>query len=68
MEYKAQQPSRPKLQPRLIIHGGAGNITPATLTPDRYKEFRVALLTIVQHPLRPLFTYLTTHIFNHQEI
>ncbi|KAK4237160.1 hypothetical protein C8A03DRAFT_16258 [Achaetomium macrosporum] len=47
MEYKPQPPSGPKLQPRLIIHGGAGNITPATLTPDRYKEFRVALLTIV---------------------
>jgi L-asparaginase len=47
MEYK-QQPSPAKVQPRIIIHGGAGNITPATLTPERYTEFRTALLTIVR--------------------
>jgi hypothetical protein len=47
MEYK-QQPSPAKVQPRLIIHGGAGNITPATLTPERYAEFRTAMLTIVR--------------------
>ncbi|GAB1315582.1 beta-aspartyl-peptidase [Madurella fahalii] len=47
MEYKIQQPARPKLKPRLIIHGGAGNITPASFPPDRYKEYRTALLTIV---------------------
>lgn len=47
MEYKLQQPESPKLQPRLIIHGGAGNITPANLPPDRYREYREALLTIV---------------------
>ncbi|KAK3901911.1 hypothetical protein C8A05DRAFT_15977, partial [Staphylotrichum tortipilum] len=40
-------PSPSKIQPRLIIHGGAGNITPSTLTPERYAEFRAALLTIV---------------------
>lgn len=52
MEYKRPQPPSPaKTQPRLIIHGGAGNITPATLTPDRYAEFRTALLTIVRSPL-----------------
>jgi L-asparaginase len=52
MEYIPQTPSSPslKLQPRLIIHGGAGNITPATLTPERYAEFRTALLTIVRPP------------------
>jgi L-asparaginase len=56
MEYKRQQPAPPKLQPRLIIHGGAGNITPANFPPDRYQEYRTALLTIVsrQHP--PLIT------------
>lgn len=50
MEYKPQPASSPtlKIQPRLIIHGGAGNITPATLTPERYAEFRTALLTIVR--------------------
>ncbi|KAL2161863.1 hypothetical protein VTH06DRAFT_7647 [Thermothelomyces fergusii] len=46
MEYKRQHPASPKVPPRLIIHGGAGNITPSTLTPDRYAEFRASLLTI----------------------
>jgi len=50
MEYKRQEPSPPRVQPRLIIHGGAGNITPATLTPERYAKFRTALLTIVWLP------------------
>ncbi|KAK4147382.1 nucleophile aminohydrolase [Dichotomopilus funicola] len=48
MEYKRPQPASPdKTQPRLIIHGGAGNITPANLTSDSYAEFRTALLTII---------------------
>ncbi|KAK0644066.1 nucleophile aminohydrolase [Cercophora newfieldiana] len=47
MEYKRQQPALPVVKPRLIIHGGAGNITPASLSPDRYKEYRDSLLTIV---------------------
>jgi hypothetical protein len=56
MEYKPQLTSPPnsQLQPRLIIHGGAGNITPATLTPERYAEFRTALLTIVRSPFPSL--------------
>ncbi|EAQ85315.1 hypothetical protein CHGG_09329 [Chaetomium globosum CBS 148.51] len=58
MEYKAQPPSPlgRRIQPRLIIHGGAGNITPATLTPKRYAEFRTALLTIISHA----HTFMTT--------
>ncbi|KAK3291324.1 nucleophile aminohydrolase [Chaetomium fimeti] len=58
MEYKPQptSPPNPQLQPRLIIHGGAGNITPATLTPERYAEFRTALLTIISKS----HTYMTT--------
>ncbi|KAG7285968.1 hypothetical protein NEMBOFW57_008264 [Staphylotrichum longicolle] len=47
MEYKRPPPPPANLRPRLILHGGAGNITPSTLTPDRYAEFRTALLTIV---------------------
>lgn len=47
MEYKIQQPVPTKLRPRLIIHGGAGNITPANFPADRYEEYRTALLTIV---------------------
>ncbi|KAK4224008.1 L-asparaginase [Podospora fimiseda] len=46
MEYS--QPHRiPKFQPRIIIHGGAGNITPANLPPDLYNQYRASLLTIV---------------------
>jgi len=51
MEYKNQEAdvaSPPiRVRPRLIIHGGAGNITPATLSPDKYKEYRAALLETV---------------------
>ncbi|KAK4244327.1 nucleophile aminohydrolase [Corynascus novoguineensis] len=56
MEYKRQEPSPPRVQPRLIIHGGAGNITPATLTPERYAKFRTALLTIISKA----HAYMTT--------
>jgi L-asparaginase len=50
MDYKPQQLAPPTVKPRLIIHGGAGNITPASLSPDRYKEFRDSLLTIASSP------------------
>ncbi|KAK4128023.1 asparaginase [Parathielavia appendiculata] len=60
MEYKPQIPSHPRLQPRLIIHGGAGNITPATLNPSRYAEFRAALLTIVSKTHHFMTTPLPT--------
>ncbi|TEA13425.1 Isoaspartyl peptidase [Colletotrichum sidae] len=50
MEYKRQAPAAIKLKPRLIIHGGAGNIKPANLAPPQYEEYRRALLTIATAP------------------
>lgn len=48
MEYKRPQPtSRPKIKPRLIIHGGAGNIKPTNLTPERYQAVRKSMLGMV---------------------
>ncbi|KAI8236858.1 hypothetical protein K4K55_003698 [Colletotrichum sp. SAR 10_96] len=47
MEYKRQSPTAVKVKPRLIIHGGAGNIKPANLAPPQYAEYRAALLTII---------------------
>ncbi|KAK4466811.1 L-asparaginase [Cladorrhinum samala] len=47
MEYAQQSRRDPKFQPRIIIHGGAGNITPANLPPKLYEEYRSSLLTIV---------------------
>ncbi|KAF6826895.1 L-asparaginase precursor [Colletotrichum musicola] len=47
MEYKHQSPAAVKVKPRLILHGGAGNIKPANLAPPQYAEYRAALLTIV---------------------
>lgn len=50
MEYEKQPPSSaPKLKPRLVIHGGAGNIQP-TYPPETYQAYRTALLTIVRLP------------------
>ncbi|WYZ41294.1 hypothetical protein EsH8_V_000189 [Colletotrichum jinshuiense] len=47
MEYKRQDPTAVKVKPRLIIHGGAGNIKPSNLAPPEYEGYRHALLTIV---------------------
>ncbi|KAK0710001.1 asparaginase [Lasiosphaeria miniovina] len=48
MEYRQQAPTASAaVKPRLIIHGGAGNITPATLLPEAYSQYREALLTVV---------------------
>ncbi|CAK7235358.1 hypothetical protein SCUCBS95973_009243 [Sporothrix curviconia] len=41
------QPRALHIQPRLIIHGGAGNISRATLTPERRAAYRAALYEIV---------------------
>ncbi|KUI69348.1 Putative isoaspartyl peptidase/L-asparaginase [Cytospora mali] len=47
MEYKRPVQSSPKMKPRLIIHGGAGNIKPTNLTPERYKAVRNSLLGMI---------------------
>ncbi|GKT60053.1 L-asparaginase precursor [Colletotrichum tofieldiae] len=47
MEYKRQSPAAFKVKPRLIIHGGAGNIKPSNLAPPEYEAYRRALLTII---------------------
>lgn len=54
MEYKVQ--GQPAIKPRLIIHGGAGNIQPEKFTSERYAEYRDALLGIVRAPSTPLFS------------
>lgn len=48
MDCKAKATPEPKIKPRLIIHGGAGNITPANLPSERYREYRNSLLSIVR--------------------
>lgn len=45
MEYK--KPSSPGITPRLIIHGGAGNILPSNLPPAKYKSYHDSLLKIL---------------------
>ncbi|KAI2464725.1 N-terminal nucleophile aminohydrolase [Annulohypoxylon bovei var. microspora] len=48
MEYKRQiEQTAAQVKPRLIIHGGAGNITPEKLGLEKYTQYRHALLTIV---------------------
>jgi len=44
MEYKQ---SKPSIKPRLIIHGGAGNILPSNLPPLKYKAYHDSLLQIL---------------------
>lgn len=49
MEYKQQPQVAFKIKPRLIIHGGAGNIKPTNLTPERYQAVRKSLLGMVRN-------------------
>jgi L-asparaginase len=58
MEYKPQFSANNKsaIKPRLIIHGGAGNITPANLPPDLYKEYHSSLLSILSSTYHYLLT------------
>ncbi|EOA85531.1 hypothetical protein ACJQWK_02184 [Exserohilum turcicum] len=39
--------ARERVAPRIIIHGGAGNITRTSVPRDRYDEYRASLLRIV---------------------
>lgn len=51
MDYKPQidptRVSKTRVEPRIIIHGGAGNILPSNLPPKKYLEFAAALLRIL---------------------
>ncbi|APA08433.1 hypothetical protein SS1G_02114 [Sclerotinia sclerotiorum 1980 UF-70] len=50
MEYKQPLPtSSDKITPRIIIHGGAGNILPANLPPAKYKLYHDSLLRIISN-------------------
>ncbi|KAI1125585.1 L-asparaginase precursor [Nemania abortiva] len=37
----------PKVKPRVIIHGGAGNIKRETMDADQYQQYRRSLLSII---------------------
>lgn len=45
MEYR----EAPSITPRLIIHGGAGNILPSNLPPSKYEQYHDSLLSILAH-------------------
>jgi L-asparaginase len=45
MQYK--KPPSDGITPRLIIHGGAGNILPSNLPPTKYKAYHDSLLKIL---------------------
>ncbi|KAF7919329.1 uncharacterized protein EAE97_011661 [Botrytis byssoidea] len=50
MEYKQPLPICSQLiTPRIIIHGGAGNILPANLPPAKYKLYHDSLLRIISN-------------------
>ncbi|KAI7352705.1 N-terminal nucleophile aminohydrolase [Hortaea werneckii] len=46
----------PPVRPRIIIHGGAGNINPANLPPNLYATYRHALLKILRSASSQLHT------------
>ena len=51
MDYKPHIDStgrhRTRVEPRIIIHGGAGNILPSNLPPEKYLAFATSLLRIL---------------------
>jgi L-asparaginase len=47
MEYAEKNHGAWRFKPRLIIHGGAGNILRDKVSPEKYEAYRHALLTIV---------------------
>ncbi|KAF4972105.1 hypothetical protein FSARC_1245 [Fusarium sarcochroum] len=47
MEYRVQDQGTPKVKPRLIIHGGAGNIQRRTYPREQFQAYRKALVDIV---------------------
>lgn len=53
MEYRQQPVSdaQVRIQPRLIIHGGAGNILQSNFPADKYAAYRTSLLSIVSPTL-----------------
>ncbi|KAI4859481.1 N-terminal nucleophile aminohydrolase [Hypoxylon rubiginosum] len=67
MEYKRQL-AVPQVKPRLIIHGGAGNITPEKLGPEKYKQYRHALLTIVSKADTYMRTPVTSNEYGYSTL
>ena len=47
MQYQRREKPSP-VAPRIIIHGGAGNITRQNLSPESYQVYRHALLSILK--------------------
>ncbi|ORY61773.1 nucleophile aminohydrolase [Pseudomassariella vexata] len=58
MIYKQSPQQMPSglIKPRLIIHGGAGNVRADRISPEKYAAYRHALLSIVSQTS----TYMTT--------
>uniref|UniRef100_A0A098DYV4 L-asparaginase n=1 Tax=Gibberella zeae (strain ATCC MYA-4620 / CBS 123657 / FGSC 9075 / NRRL 31084 / PH-1) TaxID=229533 RepID=A0A098DYV4_GIBZE len=46
-EFGLQQEMKSRVKPRLVIHGGAGNIHPDTYPPEKFQAYRKALVEIV---------------------
>lgn len=47
MEYAEKKQHQGHFKPRLIIHGGAGNILRDKVSPEKYQAYKNALLNIV---------------------
>ncbi|KAF1850390.1 N-terminal nucleophile aminohydrolase [Cucurbitaria berberidis CBS 394.84] len=46
-EYKPAAPPGAPITPRIVIHGGAGNLTKATIPRDRYNDYQASLNRIL---------------------
>jgi L-asparaginase len=56
MDSKMHNTASSPFKPRLIIHGGAGNIQPHNIPPKIYESYRTSLLSIASLRLPQLDT------------
>jgi L-asparaginase len=56
MSSPSEKPTHPKLHPRIILHGGCGNISRSNLPPSLWHAHRSALLSILRSATHSLAT------------
>jgi hypothetical protein len=64
--YQHNMAEPPEVKPRLVIHGGAGNIHPDTYPPEKFQAYRKALVDIVRSHLEPNATIANCRLIGYK--
>lgn len=65
-EFGLQQEMKSRVKPRLVIHGGAGNIHPDTYPPEKFQAYRKALVEIVSLYLKTKAAVADCHLIGYK--